>query len=58
MPVNIAFAGGNACNHRVDLERLNDSQLTTPKLLPRVAENPSKTLTVGSSHFVHRSSVP
>ena len=58
MPVNIAFAGGNACNHRVDLQRLNDSQLTTPKLLPRVAENANKTLIVGSSHFVHFSLAP
>jgi hypothetical protein len=61
MPVNIAFAGGNTCGHtswRVDLEWLNVSRLTTPTLLLRVAENANKTLTVGSSHFVHFSSAP
>ena len=61
MPVNIALAGGNTCGHtrqRADLEQLNDSQLTTPTVLPRVAENANKTLTVGSNHFVHFSWAP
>ena len=37
----------------LDLEQLNVSRFTTPAPFPRVAENANKTLTVGSSHFVH-----
>ena len=54
MPVNIAFAGGNACGHthqRVALGRHNVSRFTTPTPLPTVAENANRTLTVGSSHL-------
>ena len=59
MPVNIAFAGGNTCGRtrqRVDLELHNVAEFTTPTPLPRVTENLKRTLTVGSSHFVHLSS--
>ena len=58
--MNIAFAGGNICIRirQRDLEKYYVSEFTTLAPFPRVAENANKTLTVGSSHFVHFSSEP
>ena len=55
---NIAFAGENTCclYIRADLGQDHSWRLTRPTLSPRPSERVEMTLTVGSSHLVHRSS--
>jgi hypothetical protein len=58
IPVKIAAAGGNSCDHagqRVCLKRLNVSRFTGPAMPATSPENVNSTVMVGSSMLVHLS---
>ena len=58
-PAKMTLAGENSCdmNMRTDLKEERVLKLTRPAPAPRMLEKVNRTSTVGSSHFVHRSSL-
>ena len=58
-PAKITVAGEKTCMLAINAQSQEDITLSLTRLtpLPRVAENASRTLIVGSSHFVSLSSL-
>jgi hypothetical protein len=58
-PTKMTFAGENTCQMhiRIQISQIRDLKHTRPTPSPRASEREQRTLTVGSSHLVKRSSV-
>jgi hypothetical protein len=57
MPAKTTLAGENTCQINIRVQTSDKREHTRPTPAPSVAEKANRTFTVGSSHFVHRSSL-